>query len=89
MSNRRRPKRPKADERAGASLALLLSARRDGCICTAPVATLRDLTGDYIVGDVTHFDPSCPLWAGGFAAPHRVSDLAQDLPKGNDGRAEP
>lgn len=78
MSNRRRPKR-KIDKRAGAELVLLLSARRDGCICESPVARLQDMSNEFIIGDVIHFDPACPLFAAGPAAPHKLEDIARDL----------
>lgn len=81
MSNRRRARQRRPDLKAGARLALLLSARREGCTCPLPVPILRelDLTGEgTIVGDVVHTDSTCPLFGAGLAAPHRIADFIPD-----------
>lgn len=77
MSNRRRARQRRPDLKAGARLALVLSARRDGCTCTNPLPVLNDLdlVGGFIVGDVVHLERSCPLFAAGPAAPHDLADL--------------
>lgn len=81
MSNRRRARQRRPDLKAGARLALVLSARRDGCTCARPVPVLNDLdlAGGFIVGDVMHLERSCPLFSTGPAAPHQVADLVQEL----------
>lgn len=83
MSNTRRARQPspKPDLRAGAKLGLLLSARREGCVCANPMVLLDDLDipNGVIVGRVVHETRACPLFNAGPAAPQNLRAVVADL----------